>query len=145
VRLTKSPHIAQTLGVGEYILSFYLQAFVGSTGTNVSLLRASGSTVISFTRYCYEQKRNISANTKNYWNTKGKICLSIQTKDQMKYDVRFIKPVMASAIPLVTHITCIITNTQCSTAFGQFTFGNIIWLLFDSVKLLHDTHNKIAL
>jgi len=39
--------------------------------------------------------------------------------DALKYDVRFAKHVMTSATPLVTYIACILTNIQCSTAFGQ--------------------------
>jgi hypothetical protein len=36
-------------------------------------------------------------------------------KDTLKYDVRFAKHIMVSAIPLVMYTVCILTNTQCST------------------------------
>jgi hypothetical protein len=47
-------------------------------------------------------------------------------KDTLKYEVRFTKYVMAAATPLLTHITFIPTNTQCSTSFGHFTFDDTI-------------------
>jgi hypothetical protein len=40
-------------------------------------------------------------------------------KGTLKYDVRVATHVMASATPLVTYSTYILTNNQCSTAFGQ--------------------------
>ena len=44
----------------------------------------------------------------------------------LKYEIRFTKHVMGSTTPLVTYSACILTNTQCSTSFGKFTFGKII-------------------
>jgi len=47
-------------------------------------------------------------------------------KYHTKYEVRFTKQVTAFTAPMVTHIACTPTNTQCSTSFGQ----SYIWLCY---------------
>ena len=151
VRLTKRPLIAQTLRLGEYNLSLQWQVLVQITGTNLLFLLASGSIVINVKQLLLwtltKSSTHIHAKIigRRRIRSRRAACLYRQNRYTEIWRQSLQNMSWLPQLQWWRTLLEFLQTLSVAHHLDKVTFDYIIWLLVDSVKILHDTANVFAL